>query len=161
GWSWIEHRLWENACVVHGVDQGSAAHAAGQVSAMCGVASSEFKSPAMQALAAHHLIDRYPDRAIPSVWIGGPVPSALGLRSEAAPSRIANERDVEFLFSDRKARAWNDLRARDVGSTIAPVHFDGSDAGGGFVLNPIEDRSLRRLRGFAGKTNQATDRVLE
>jgi hypothetical protein len=147
--------------VVHGVDQGSAAHAAGQVSAMCGVASSEFKAPSMHALAAHHLIDRFPDRAIPSVWIGGPVPSALGLRSESAPSRIRGVRDVEFLFSERKARAWDELRATDVSSTIAPLNFDGTSAGGGFYLNPIEDRSMRRLRGLAGMTNDPTDRVLE
>jgi hypothetical protein len=160
GWSWVQHKLWENTVAIHGVDQMTAAHAAGQISAMCGVASSEFKSPALQALAAHHLFDRYPDRPLPSVWIGGPSPAALALRSEAAPMHVTSFNDLAFLFSQRQARAWKDLRAADVGVSIPAVGFDGAPVPG-VSLNPIEDRVARRTRALRGMTNEATDGFLE
>jgi hypothetical protein len=160
GWSWVQHRLWENAVAIHGVDQMTAAHAAGQVSAMCGVASSEFKAPSLQALAAHHLFERFPDRPIPSVWIGGPSPAALALRSEAAPMRVTSFNDLAFLFSDRHARPWGGLRAADVGVRLPATAFNGSPVQG-LTLNPIEDRVSRRARALRGMTNGATDGALE
>lgn len=161
GWAWKQHQLWQNAVAIHGVDQLTAAHNAGQVSAMCGVASSEFKSPSLHAWAAASLFSRFPDRPIPSVWIGGPSPASLDLRSEASPARIARASDIDFLFSDKLAKPWANLHASDVGSTIAPVAFDGGTAAGGFALNPIEDRSLRRLRALRGQLNPASEAVLE
>lgn len=161
GWSWVQHRLWENACVVHGVDNMTAAHVAGAVSSLCGVASSEFKSPAMNAWAAHHLYSRFPDRPLPSVWIGGPTPASLSLRSEAAPLRIPRIADINFMFSDSRANAWTGLRASDVGSQLQPVDFQGANVAGGFVLNPMEDRVSRRFRSFKGTTNAASELVLE
>lgn len=163
GWAWKQHRLWENTTVVHGVDQMTAAHVAGSVSAMCGVASSEFKSPSMHALAAHYLYDRFPERPLPSVWIGGPQPATMSqLRSESAPLRIPRANDIAFMFSDKRANAWSGLRASDVpGAAKDPVDFDGAAVAGGFKLNPIEDRSLRRFRALKGQTNPATQKVLE
>jgi hypothetical protein len=161
GWAWREHRLWENTVAIHGVDQMTAAHVAGSVSALCGVASSEFKSPSLQAWAAHSLFSRFPDRPIPSVWVGGPQPASLDLRSEAAPARISRQADLDFLFSNKLARPWDGLRASDVGSQLPPVTFNGAAAAGGFYLNPIEDRSLRRLRAMKGRLNPASDAVLE
>ena len=34
GWSWVQHQLWNNAMVVHGVDQRTVAHVGGTVSAL-------------------------------------------------------------------------------------------------------------------------------
>ncbi len=161
GWSWVQHRLWENTVAVHGVDQMTAAHVAGAVSAMCGVASSDFKSPSLHAWAAHHLYTRFPDRPLPSVWIDGPQPASLSLRGESSPLRIPRIADIDFMFSDRAANAWNGLRASDVGSTLPLKDFDGTNAAGGFVLNPIADRSMRRLRALKGTANGATDAVLK
>ncbi len=161
GWSWVQHRLWENTVAIHGVDQMTAAHVAGSVSAMCGVAASEFKSPSLHAWAAHHLYNRFPDRPLPSVWIDGPQPASLGLRGESAPLRVPRIADIDFLFSDRGANAWNGLRAADIGSTLPLKEFDGSTTAGGFVLNPIADRSMRRLRALKGTANGATDAVLK
>ena len=161
GWSWVQHKLWENTVAIHGVDQMTAAHVAGSVSAMCGVASSEFKSPSLHAWAAHNLFARFPDRPLPSVWIDGPQPASLGLRGEASPLRIPRIADIDFMFSDRAANAWNGLRASDIGATAPLRGFDGMPAAGGFVLNPIADRSMRRLRALKGTTNGATDAVLQ
>ena len=133
GWSWKHHRLWENTLVVHGVDQMSAAHVSAQVSALCGVASSDFKSPSVQALAAHHLFDAHPDRPLPFVWISGtPRPAALSLRPEATPLRIAREADIDLLYSMAKPQAWAGLKASDIGSTLPPRAFSGAALNEGF-----------------------------
>jgi hypothetical protein len=157
----VQHKLWENAVAVHGVDQMTAAHVAGQVSAMCGVASSDFKSPSMHAFAAANLLPRFPDRPLPSVWISGPGPASLSLRSEAAPARVQRLADFEFLFSDARNAPWQGLRARDVGVAKDPVKFDGTPAAGGFKLNPIEERSLRRYRALKGTLNAPSEQVLQ
>ncbi|MCU0695405.1 MAG: DUF1501 domain-containing protein [Myxococcaceae bacterium] len=161
GWSWVQHRLWENALVVHGVDNMSAAHVSGTVSALTGVASSEYRAPSVQALAAAGLFGRFPDRLIPSVWIGGPEPALLGLRPDVAPARITSVGDVEFLLSNRRDRPWRDLRPTDVASPMAPVTFRQAPVGGGLVLNPIEARVSRRLRSYAGRVNAPSEATLE
>lgn len=161
GWSWVQHQLWNNAMVVHGVDQRTVAHVGGQVSALSGVASSEFNSPSLQAWAADGLFSRFPDRPLPSVWISGPAPALVSLRPEVAPARITRASDIQFLYSDRLSRPWTNLRARDVGTQLQPKAFDGSALGGSFVLNPIEDRVARRLRGLKGTLNPASENVLQ
>lgn len=161
GWSWKHHRLHENAMVVHGVDQGTVAHVGGQMSALCGVASSELKAPTVNALVAHHLFNRFPDRPIPSVWIGGPTPGALDLRSEATPAHITSQADVDFLLSDRPAAPWAGLRARDVNSTVNAVKFDGTSAGTGFTLNPLEAHTLKRMRELRGSLNPSSEAVVQ
>jgi hypothetical protein len=161
GWSWVQHQLWNDAMVVHGVDQMTVAHVGGTVSALCGVASSEFKSPALQAWAADGLFARFPDRPLPSVWISGPAPESLALRTEVAPARITQLSDIQFLYSDRFNQPWQNLRAKDINATIPPLNFDGTTGPNGFVLNPIEDRVARRLRGMRGKLNPASEGVLQ
>jgi hypothetical protein len=161
GMAWKAHSLFNNAMVVHGVDQGAVAHVAGQVSALCGVASSEFRSPAINALAAYHLSSRFPDRPIPSVHISGPEPLAVGLPSVAERARITRQSDIDFLYSTRLDRPWMNLRASDINSQVAPVLFNGSSAGAGFNLNPIEDRTMRRLRELKNRHSPATENYLE
>ena len=160
GWSWKQHQLFNNACVVQGVDQGTVAHVGGQNSALCGVGSSELKAPTVNALAAHHLFARFPDRPVPSVWVGGPTPGSLDLRAEAAPTKLSRQADVDFLLSTRLSRPWSGLRAADVNSSVAPVNFDGTPAGAGFFLNPIEARTLRRMRDLKGALNGASERMV-
>jgi hypothetical protein len=161
GWSWAANQLWNNAMVVHGIDQTTVAHAGGQIAALCGVASSDFKSPSVQAWVADGLFSRFPDRPIPNVWIGGPMPASLSLRSQAHPARIGQTSDIQFLYSDHLAGAWQNLKASDISSTLAPVNFDGSPGPTGFVLNPIEDRVLRRLRAQRGVFTASSQSVLE
>jgi hypothetical protein len=161
GWSWVANQLWQNAMVVHGVDQTTVAHAGGQIAAMCGVASSDFKSPALHAWVADGLFSRFPDRPIPSVWIGGPMPASLSLRTQVAPARITQNSDIQFLYSDHLAGPWQDLKAKDISSTLAPVQFDGSPGPAGLVLNPIEDRVARRLRSQRGVLTASSENVLQ
>lgn len=160
GWSWVQHQLWQNAVVVHGVDQMTVAHVGGTISALTGVASSDFKSPAVNAWAAHELAAAFPDRALPSVWIDGPQPQAHTLSGRASPLRVPQASALSFLFSDRRERAWGGLRASDIGSTITPVSFDGAPLGE-FAANPIEDRVSRRFRALAAQRNSVDARVLE
>lgn len=162
GWSWVQNQLWQNAMVVHGVDQMTVAHVGGTISALTGVASSEFKSPALNAYVADALSTRFPDRPLPSVWISGPAPESPGLKATAAPARITQASDLKFLYSDQLAGPWTNLHAADVMSNIAPLGFDGSPiANAGFVLNPIEDRVARRLRAMKGTLNPASEGVLQ
>lgn len=162
GWSWKAHQLWNHACIVHGVDQGTVAHAGGQMSALCGVASSELKAPTLNAVVADRFFSRFPDRPVPSVWIGGPAPGQLTLRSEAAPAHLTSQANVNQLLSDRLSLPWNGLRARDVNSTVAPLAFDGSPVpNAGFTLNPIEARTLKRMRELRGTVNASSEAMVE
>ncbi len=161
GWSWVQHRLWENAVAIHGVDWMTAAHQAGSVSAMCGVASSDFKSPALGAWAAEALHDLHPERPLPSVWISGPEPAAPGLSGIASAQKIPQLSDIEMLFSRRRGRAWDGLRPSEFGSTVGAQQFDGTAVAGGLQVTPLEDRTMRRLRSMRGLTNAKTQNVLE
>ena len=50
GWATPEHRIYDRAFIVHGVDQQTAAHPSGNIASLCGIAGSTFAAPAVQAL---------------------------------------------------------------------------------------------------------------
>ncbi|MBL4688203.1 MAG: hypothetical protein JKY37_26680, partial [Nannocystaceae bacterium] len=54
GYAWAapEYRLYDRTAVIHGVDQGTAAHPSGTVAGMCGVAGGNFAAPAIPAVIA-------------------------------------------------------------------------------------------------------------
>jgi hypothetical protein len=161
GWSWMQHRLWENTVALHGVDQMTVAHQAGSVSSMCGVAASEFRAPAMQAIAAAGLMSRFPDRPLPSVWVGGLQPQALTLPAEANSHRVSSLYDAQMLFSRGRGRAWNDLRPSEVSSPTPASWYDGSAVPGTLLLTPIEERALRRTRSLRGLLTSSSEPVLQ
>lgn len=155
GWSWVRHQLWNNCSVVHGIDQGTAAHESGVVSAMCGIASGEYRSPALHAMVANALASRpgLQDRPLPSVSIGAaPVPEALHLSGRAAPVLVTGIEALQLTLSRRNPAAWAGFRQQ----SMAQVDFDGNPLGM-LETNPVEDRVLRRLRALRGQTTTETD----
>ncbi len=159
GRAWEYFRLWENCAVVHGVDQGTAAHDAGRVCALSGVASSEFRSPAVNALAANGLFSRFENRRpLPSVVLGSALhPESAQLRSDVSPISIGSVDDLRYGLSQQIGRAWDGLEAREA---RPQVDFSGRPIAG-FSSNAIEERRSARLRALRGRSTRDTDALLE
>jgi hypothetical protein len=158
GYSWMKNKLWENMCVLHGIDQGTADHQGGQVASMSGAAGSEYRCPSMHAVIANALYETYKDaRPIASVSAGSllyPNPYGLTNGSATIMPRLDSLRET---FTQRNDTTWKDLGQR---SPLQTPGFDGKSpeeisatAADGYVL-----RETARLRGgsYAG-----TDGYLE
>ena len=91
-WANPAYKLYEKAVLLVGADQETAAHASGLIASMSGVAGSTFRAPAVQAVVANAMASRFPDRPLPNVALGGPLPMALGLPALANPTPEQNER---------------------------------------------------------------------
>ena len=52
GYAWADpmYRLYERTAVLVGADQGTASHYSGIVASLCGIAGSNFRAPAIQAV---------------------------------------------------------------------------------------------------------------
>lgn len=161
GYSWVEHDLFRDAVVIHGVDMGTAAHESGYVAAMCGVAGAEYRAPAFQSVFANHVYDRFADtRPLPCVGLDARgLPQALTLPARAAPSYLPNVASVASMFSDREQRNpwWRGLNTRAEAPDRA---FDGR-AEGTARLTPIEARALARTRALRGRSTRGTNGFLE
>jgi hypothetical protein len=157
-WAAPEHRLYESTAILHGVDQGTAAHQSGQIASICGVAGANFGAPAIPAVIANHFLDRFPDRAVPSVSIGGTLSGpSLSLRPAAGPAEIANVDDLAYTLSDRRG-SWEGLRTR----TVRPaVGFDGTPEAMGLPLTTVEAAVLPQIGALRGHSTTGTDRALE
>jgi hypothetical protein len=159
GWSWVHHKLWENASVVHGVDQGTATHASGVVSALCGAAGADFRAPAVHAVVANAFYDAFKeDRALPSVAVGGaPVPQHLDLPAQVAPSVLSSTQSVQWLLSERNEKAWNGIDDR---MPRPQLDFSGKtlDAIG---TTAIDEYALKATRDRKGRSSEGTDAFLE
>jgi hypothetical protein len=161
GYSWLEHDLFRDAVVIHGIDQGTAAHESGYIAAMCGVAGSEYRAPAYQSVLANHLYQRFADtRPLPCVGLDGRgMPQSLTLPARSAPSYVPNVGSVGTLFSDRDQRnAW--WRGLNLRSDLPDFSFDGTPAGT-IPLTNLERRALERTRALRGKSTKGTDTFLE
>lgn len=157
GWSWVHYKLWERASVLHGVDMGTAAHDSGQVSMMCGIAGPSFESPALHAFVANALMQRFPDRALPHVSLGGPVGEAQRLPSTAAPLAMRNVASATKLFTERNAQSWGGLSTRTEGATL---NWDGS-AGPMSRQTRLERFVAARARTLRGKASSTTDALYQ
>ncbi len=168
GYSWAHApwRLWENAVVVHGIDQGTPAHAAGRIAALCGYAGQAFKDPGIHAVVANAMLDRFPDRPLPAVAIGETLASSRGsLRAEADSIGVRDVSDLATYLSEQNTNAWGGLRGTaahpELGRLPKPqLTFDGADAGVS-PTHPIDDFALAELRRMRGKTNASTDAFLQ
>ena len=157
-WAAPEYRLYENTAILHGVDQGTAAHQSGQIASICGVAGGNYGAPAIPAVVANHFLDMFPDRAVPSVSIGGSLSGpSLHLRPASGPAEIASVDDLAFTLSDQRA-SWEGLRTR---RAMAGVGFDGTAESLGLPLTTIEAATLADVRALRGRSTTGTDRVLE
>ncbi len=159
GYAWADptYKLYERAALLIGADQGTASHYSGIVASMCGVAGANFRAPSVQAVVAAAMAQRFPDRPIPNVSLGGPLPTALGLPSLAAPTRVTSDASVEPTLSDRRDGAWLGLRTR----TDAPdLAFDGSMNMGTVPLTATDDATLAAIRARKGKSSAGTNALL-
>ncbi|MFO0725148.1 MAG: DUF1501 domain-containing protein [Myxococcota bacterium] len=155
-----DYRLFDKVSLVHGIDQGTAAHQSGVVASLCGVAGGDFRAPAIQAVAANYLLSRFPDRPLANVTIKGTVnPSAFNLPSPAAPVLLGSTGDLEYSISDRRDSAWQGLRTR---RDIPDLAFDGTaQAGAHLPATIVEDNVLRAIRGERRRSSHGTDTALE
>ena len=160
GYSWVKNQLWQNMCVVHGVDQGTAAHESAMVSAMCGAAGSEYRAPAMHAVVADALYDKYRDaRILPCVSIGaGPYPNRLELPGRSAAMLLQGTDSLRTFVSDKNDVAWGGLRDRQKTPRVA---FDGTANGTTLDTTATDDYVLAATRGLRGKSSAGTDAFLQ
>lgn len=154
-----DYRLFENVALIHGIDQGTAAHQSGVVASLCGVAGGDFRAPAIQAVAANYLMSRFPDRPLANVTIKGSVnPTAFDLPSPAAPVLLGSTGDLEYSISDRRDSAWQGLRAR---RPVEDRAFDGTSSGAHLPATIIEEQVLGAVRKERRKSSRGTDAALE
>jgi hypothetical protein len=162
GYSWVAYELWKRTTVVHGIDQGTAAHDSGRISAMCGAAGSEYRAPAMHAWVANAYFQKYGNtRPIPSAALaGGLLPNPRELASTASPSAFSNVSALADVLSQRNLQAWKGLADRGPhprlgygGQPLTPATSLNSTA--------LEEYSFARIRAHKGKTNSATDAFYE
>lgn len=159
GWSWMHDNLFERACIVHGIDVGTAAHLSGKVSMMCGVAGPKYRSPAMHAFVAEAYADRFPERPLQSVSVAqGLVPDSVGLGPAATPTRISSTASLENALSERSDIAWGGLRDREPHPQFA---FDGGPISQAIDTNAIDEFVLARSRRLYGTVNSGTNRFYE
>lgn len=168
GYAWANPawRLWENAVVVHGIDQGTPAHLAGRIAALCGYAGQDFAQPGIHAVVAHAMMQRFPDRPLPSVTLGSTLASnRKDLPAEVGATGISSVNDLSAYLSERSNEAWNGLRA----TTAAPQRGRQTKPQQSFAgtplpaspTHPIDDFALAELRRMRGHTNAATDDLLQ
>ena len=159
GYAWADpaYKLYERAALLVGADQGTASHYSGIVASMCGVAGANFRAPSVQAVVAAALAQRFPDRPIPNVSLGGPLPTSLGLPALAAPTRVTSDASVEPTLSDRRDGAWLGLRTRVDSPDLG---FDGVAGAGTLPLTATDHATLAAIRARKGKSNEGTDALL-
>lgn len=156
-WAWPHYRLWENVSVVHGVDQGTAAHDSGAVSMMCGIAGPSYASPGMHALVANAMLRRFPDRALPHVALGGPVSDRLTLPPTTGATQLASASSAALMLSQRNRTAWSGLDDRLLKPQLG---YDGMPADA-VATTRLEDFVLARTRQLQGRTNSTTDQLYQ
>jgi Protein of unknown function (DUF1501) len=159
GYAWRHFNLWENSCVVHGVDHGTAAHLSGIISAMSGAPGGEYRSPAMQAVVANAFYNQLGDgdRVLPSVAINtAPDPNPFNLPSIASPVHLLNIGGLQDTLSMRGGQwraAQRDLPLQSVA--------DWEEQLSATVPSSQVDNHIRaRLRKLKGLSTPKTDQML-
>lgn len=169
GYSWASKDLstqavYERAVMIHGIDQGTAAHGSGQIAALSGVAAGDFRAPAIAAVVANAMMTAFPDRVLPSVSVGGMLnPKALSTTSNpisgaASPIFLNSTASLAHTISDHPDSAWAGLRARH---DIDELGFTGDPTGKKLSVTPMDAQSMKAVRALKGISSTATDKLLE
>jgi hypothetical protein len=146
--------LYSRACVLHGIDVGTAAHTSGRVSMFCGIAGPKFRSPALHAWVADAFMDIYPHRPLPSVAVGnGVIAPPVHLGPAVAPTKIASSGSLANALSERSDLAWDGLRDRAPHPQYA---FDSRPMLEPIDTNTIDEHVLARSRRLFGTVNAGT-----
>jgi hypothetical protein len=155
GWSWVQNKLWQNCSVVHGVDQGTAAHDSAQVSAMCGAPGAQYRAPAIHSVVANAFFQRYADaRPLPCVSIAqGPAPNPFNLPQAASPTQMDSVESLQYTLADTVPEAWLDLRER---TSRPQVSFDGQPLDA-IATTALDEYAMRQARALRGKSTRGDD----
>jgi Protein of unknown function (DUF1501) len=162
-YGYVHFKLHENVAVLHGIDQGTADHQSAYVSAMCGVASPDYRAPSMHAVVANHLFERTKDqRPLPFVAVSGDrgIPQATGLPSHAAPVKVPSIEGLKPQLSTKPADNgwWKGLDAR---AAQPETTWDLTSKAGQLSPNLIERFALKQPARFKQKSTGAVDGFLE
>lgn len=149
--------------VLHGVDQGTADHGSAFVSAMCGVASPDFRAPALHSVAANYLHARYASsRPLPFVVVTSErgTPVAQGMPSHAAPVRVPSIAALKPQMSDKPADNpwWDKL---DVRTEAPELDIRGMPTGTMLRTTALERHTLNQPGKLLGRSNAKVDSFLE
>ncbi|MDQ3034176.1 MAG: DUF1501 domain-containing protein [Myxococcota bacterium] len=162
GYSWLHYGLGPSTSILHGIDQGSFAHSAAYVAAMCGVAGEAYRAPALLSVVANHLHARFGStRPIPCVAINTKgVPQSPGLPAQATPAVIPTVGSLAELFSSDSGRhrRWRNADGR---RAVELPSFDGTGSLGTVGLTHVDELLLERTRGLGAGTRGGTRDVLE
>lgn len=153
-----KYKMYERIALLVGADQGTAAHTSGIVASMSGVAGANFRSPAVQAVIANAMAQRFPDRPIPNVSLSGLAPSSLALPAVASPVVLGSDASVIPTLSDRRNSSWLGLKTR---SNIPDVKFDGTALGGTVAATKVDEALLAATRRYRGTSSLGSDENLE
>ncbi len=160
GWAWKQNKLYEDTCVVHGVDHETPSHDSGKIAMMCGIAGPQYRAPAMHSVVAARLYDKFKDtRPMGAVAIShGLVPNAFDLGSKGSPIQLSSLAAAGKLLSERDPFLWKGIADTREEKQI-PV-FDGVVAHP-IQTNAIDDFVLKQTKKLAGSTTTSTDRFYE
>lgn len=161
GYAWAapEYKLYERTALIHGVDQGTAAHQSGIVASLCGAAGANFRAPSIQSVVANAMVSRFPDRPLPNVSLKSQVvTSALDLPSTASPIYLNDVGNLSYTVSDYPGGAWDGLRERHA---IDGVGFDGATTGSTLPATVLDEAALGAIRLTRGRSSAGTDAALE
>lgn len=155
--------LANQVAMLHGVDQGTADHGSAFVSAMCGVASPDFRAPAMHAVVANYLHARYAaTRPLPFVVVTSErgTPVAMGLPSHAAPVRVPSLEALTPQMSDDPTKNpwWDKLNVR-VDRPETDVR--GQPLGSMLRTTALEQHTLAQPAKYLGRSTANVDGFLE
>jgi Protein of unknown function (DUF1501) len=158
GYAWVKNKLWENTCVLHGIDQGTADHLGGQVAAMSGAAGAEFRCPSMHAVVANAMYAKYKDaRPIGSVAVRSLLyPNPYGLPN-GGPTIMSSMDSLKETLTERNQLTWKGMSARNK-KTIPG--FDGKSPTD-VTVNPIDEYVLKETAALRGKSSAGADSYLE
>lgn len=161
GYSWVAYDLLKQTTVVHGIDQGTAAHASGAVAAMCGIAGPDYRAPAVQSVVANHLLGVYGDnRPLPCVTLNTDLmPNPLNLAAASGPTVVSALKDLSpTLSTDPMTNPW--WKGLDKRGPRDDFHFDGSPLEGPLSATDLEAHTFGSFRTQRGK-GATTDQYLE
>jgi hypothetical protein len=160
GYSWADPKLkvYERAALLVGADQGAPSHEAGKIAALCGVAGANFRAPAVHAVVANAMAERFPDRPLPNVNLSGTGPSAFGLPARANPLGLRSISDVGPTLSDQNEGAWKGLRKR---TEFPNLKYDGTAGKGTLPVTVVDKAVLEAVRKERALSTKQTDATLE
>ena len=161
GYNWIGDELYKKTAVLHGIDQGSNAHGSAYVAAMCGVAGSDYRAPALACVVANHFYEKFADtRPLPSVALSQMgLPQSRDLRGEVATLAVPSAKSLgPMLDADGATNWW--WKGLDARSQVDAMSFAGEAVGGTIGATVLEASSIARIRDYGGMSTAGTDAYL-